>query len=110
MLNCPMNESRHKGWHRKGTNFYTMSKIEENEHIKKQLEGEDFTLKVDGEFRERLINELRHFPNIFLIAGDAQGSTYTVQGDNEELARGIIHILKSEPKIAEWFRQILQHV
>jgi len=87
-----------------------MSITDENSHIKKQLEGEDFTLSVNGEFRERLINELREFPNLFVIAGDASGATYTVQGNNDELAQGIITIFKTTPELAEWFRKILQHV
>jgi len=87
-----------------------MSKTEDNKHIQEQLDGEDYTLKVDSEFRERLINELRHFPNIFLIAGDGNGASYTVQGDNDELAKNIIHILKKNPELASWFKIILQHL
>ena len=87
-----------------------MPKIDENEHIKKQLEGEDFTLKVDSEFRERLINELRHFPNIFVIAGDQNGATHTHQGDNDQLARAIIHVFKQQPELFAWFKKIMAHV
>jgi len=87
-----------------------MGKTEHDKHIQEQLDGEDYTLAVDSEFRERLINELRHFPNLFLIAGDANGASYTVQGDNDELAKNIIHILKQQPKLAEWFKTILQHL
>jgi len=87
-----------------------MSLTDENKHIKKQLEGEDFTLAIDSEFRERLINELRSFPNIFLIAGDGGGATYTIQGDNDELARAILTIFKTNPEVAEWFKKILQHL
>lgn len=86
------------------------TKAEENEHIKKMLDGEDFTLAVDDEFRERLINELRTFPNIFLIAGDANGSSFTIQGDNDQLARSLIQTFKDHPKVAEWIKSILQHI
>jgi len=83
-----------------------------DDHIQDQTgpEGKDYTLAVNDEFRERLINELRHFPNIFVIAGNADGATHTMRGDNEQMARAIIHIFRQNPNLTTWFKQILADV
>jgi len=86
------------------------TKPEDNEHIKQMLGGKDFTKGIDDEFRERMINELRTFPNIFVIAGDENGATHTMQGDNEQMGRCIIHIFKQKPELAKWFKEILDYV
>jgi len=81
-----------------------------DKHIQEALDGKDFTLGVDDEFRERLINELRHFPNILVIAGDANGSTHTVMGNNDELAKAIIQMFRTKPELFDFFKLLMEHV
>lgn len=79
-------------------------------NYKKIMEGEDFTLKVDDEYRERLINELRTYPNILLFCGDANGASHAYQGDKKQLAQAVASVLKHDKLLFDWLKVVMSHV
>jgi len=84
---------------------------EQDPNLEKHYKGYDFTLKIDDEFRERLINELRTYPNILLICGDEANASHTIQCTEEwKLAQAVISVCKREPQLKKFLIQCLQHV
>lgn len=79
-------------------------------NFKRMLSGEDFTLKVDDELRERLINELRMYPNILVFCGDEKGGTRTFQGDPTQLAKAIIVVLREDKMLFDWLKAVMTYV
>ena len=84
--------------------------LKKDPNYKKIAQGVDFSIGVDDEFRERLINELRTFPNIFLICGDEIAASHTIQvGTNkEDLARAIISIMKKHHNVKAFIEHCLK--
>ena len=73
-------------------------------------QGKDFSIGVDDDFRERLINELRTFPNILLICGDTDSCTHTIQvgTTKDDLARAVISIMKANPNVKAFLEHCLK--
>jgi len=79
-------------------------------NYEKIAQGEDFSIGVDDEFRERLINELRTFPNVFLICGDKDACTHTIQigTTKDDMARAVISIFKANPNVKAFIEHCLK--
>ena len=85
--------------------------VVDDENYKKLKQGLDFSIPVDGEFRERLINELRTYPNIFLICGDSYTASHTIQYKTKlEMAKAVISICKKNPNVKTFLKECLNHV
>jgi len=84
--------------------------VTKDPNIEKMFGGDDFTLSVNDEFRERLINELRTYPNILVFCGDAGGASHTYQGDKTQLAQAIVSVLRRDKKLHEYLKVVMSHV
>lgn len=91
-----------------------MSEGKENDPNYKKImeEGHDFSLKVDDQFRERLINELRTYPNVFLICCDETNASHSIQiGTKEQhLGRAFVSIMRKHPQVKAFIIQCLKDV
>jgi len=65
----------------------------------------------DDAFRERLIKELREYPNVLLFCGDELSASHSIFCRSEkELAMAVISILKKEPQLRNFMVECLNHV
>lgn len=80
-------------------------------NYQKIADGIDMEAPVDDAFREKLINELRTFPNIFVICGDSEAASHTIQVGTKEadLLRAFVSIMKKYPNVKEFLELCLKN-
>ena len=78
----------------------------------KIADGVNMDTPIDDAFREKLINELRTFPNIFLICGDKNAATHTIQvgTDQNDLKRAVISVFRKHKEAFEFMQDCIKDV